>query len=148
VPDSDAGIEFISPFNVVFTAAGGDVAIPHVERVRYDEQVTSEDFSGDDDYFVREVVPTIARPQASVATLAVAVLDALRTGTVGTLAWTAGDSLNGAQAGGGGIRYTLSRAVFLRRPTDYPYYKNAATEFVFRASSADGRTSPLSSAAI
>jgi hypothetical protein len=145
MPDPDAGIEFLSPSAVVFTpATGPPVPLPHVEKLRYDEQVSAADFAGDNDLYVTSVVPSVAKPQAVVSVLAPAVLDALPTGSRGVLSWTANDAFNGATPGGGGIRYTLARAVFLRRPVDLPYYQMASTDFLFRASSADGRTSPLS----
>ena len=149
VPDPDSGQQFISPSAVVFTPASGPaVPIPHVERLRYDEAVTSADFAGDGDLFVREVVPAVAKPQAVVTVLAPAVMDAIPTGTRGVLSWVMNDAFNGATPGGGAIAYTLTRAVFLRRPVNVPYYVHAETDFLFRASSADGRTSPLSGAPV
>ena len=144
--DTDSGIEFISPFDVVFTPPSGvPISIPHVDRLVYDEQVSTVDFGGDGDLYITAVVPSIARPQATVTTLAVAVMNQIPTGGLpGVLTWIAGDSLNGPAPGGGGIRYVLSRAVFLRRPVNVPYYKQSDTAYVFAASSADGKTSPLS----
>ena len=144
------GRQFMSPYDVTFTPDGGGspVVFGHVSRVVYDEQADLVGFAGDNDLGETCVAAVKLRFVAAVELLTPGAMDAVKAGTRGTLAWTAGSSFAGNTPGGGGVRYTLARATFTRRPVDLPYYKLSGTAYAFRASSADGQNSPLSSAAV
>lgn len=140
---------FVNVTGCAFTPTGGSPTnITGVQSVTANPQAADVKASGDGDFYNTFGGVVSADWMATIETNEPALLNAVAIGAVGTLVWVLNDARNGAQAGGGGITYTMTNAYFMGPGHTAPHRNLATTSFTFHSFSSDGTTSPLSAAAL
>lgn len=132
-----------------FTPTGGTLQ-PYtgVRSVAFDPGGNLIKFSGDGDRYPTTIVNDMNEPSCTIQAADLASVRMSPPGTVGTVTATHNDARNGAQAGGGGIAYTLANAVVRNTPISGEHRQFGSGTVQFDAFSSDGLTNPLSATAL
>jgi hypothetical protein len=140
---------YINVSGVTFTPTGGAaVALEGASRVVVNPRARAEAHHGDADVFPSAKRVVMRDPVVTVDALENGALDAVAVGTGGVLTFVHNDSLQGAAAGGGATRVTVSVAVYLGSVRTGPYRKHATSAVTFETYSPNGRTDPVQVSAV
>jgi len=135
-------------FNVSFTPTGGTTIIfTGVLNVEIDGGISINSFAGDGDRYNTTQVQDFGDPKMTVTLADIQSIESVPFGARGTFTATHGDAVSQNAPGGGGIVYTMARAVVGQKNTGGQYRQYGQGTLNFMSYSPDGYTNPLATAA-